>query len=129
MAGKRLLDSSAVVSLFRGDEGIAERIAEIDVAISLVVLGELHYGIANSERKVPNLEQLAAFVEDCEVLELTRTTTTIYADLKVVQRRLGKMIPENDLWIAASTREHGLVLAHRDRKHFDLIPDLDQEIW
>ena len=38
MAGRRLLDTSAVIPVFRGDEGIAERIAELDVAISLVVL-------------------------------------------------------------------------------------------
>ena len=49
-----------MIPVFCGDEGIAERIAEVDVAISLVVLGELHYGIVNSERKTSNVEQLEA---------------------------------------------------------------------
>lgn len=72
--------------------------------------------------------QLEAFIEDCEMLELTRATSKHYGELKLGQHRIGKMIPDNDLWIAASAKEHGLMLAHRDQ-HFPMIPDFDQERW
>ena len=128
MAGKWLLDSTVVVDLFRGDDGIAERIRETDVAITLVVLGELLYGSNKSQRQAQNQDQLEAFVEDCEMLVLTRTTSRHYGELKLGQHHIGKMIPDNDLWIAASAREHGLRLAHRDN-HFPMIPDFDQKRW
>jgi predicted nucleic acid-binding protein len=128
MAGKRLLDSSAVVALFRGDEAVVERIGEVDVAISLVVVGELRFGVFNAGRRQVTLEQLEAFILDCEILTLTATTSLIYGELKAAQLRIGKEIPDNDLWIAASAKEHGLVLAHRD-KHFPMIPDFDHEVW
>ena len=127
-AGKRLLDTSAVVALFRGDEAIAVRLAEVEVAITLVVLGELRYGLEKALRREENLEALERFVSDCELLGLTPMTSALYGQLKDGQRKIGLLIPDNDLWIAASAKEHDLVLAHRD-KHFPRIPDLDHEPW
>jgi tRNA(fMet)-specific endonuclease VapC len=40
----------------------------------------------------------------------------------------GRPIPENDIWIAASAMEHGLILATRDG-HFNEVNDLIVEIW
>jgi tRNA(fMet)-specific endonuclease VapC len=38
------------------------------------------------------------------------------------------VIPDNDLWIAATARQHELTLVSRD-SHFSEIPDLYQESW
>ncbi len=46
-----------------------------------------------------------------------------YAAIKDYLRREGTPIPTNDLWIAASTLQHGLILATRD-EHFDAIEGL-----
>lgn len=40
----------------------------------------------------------------------------------------GRMIPENDIWIAASALRHGFTLATRDR-HFDEVEALEIEGW
>jgi tRNA(fMet)-specific endonuclease VapC len=40
----------------------------------------------------------------------------------------GRPIPENDLWIAATASEHGLVLVTRD-EHFDRVEGLLVERW
>ncbi|HEY4572503.1 MAG TPA: PIN domain-containing protein [Thermoanaerobaculia bacterium] len=42
--------------------------------------------------------------------------------------RKGRPIPENDIWIAASARQHGLTLATRDG-HFDDVDGLITETW
>jgi tRNA(fMet)-specific endonuclease VapC len=44
-------------------------------------------------------------------------TAEHYADICARPRRKGRPIPTNDMWIAASAREHGLVLFTRDA-HF-----------
>ncbi len=42
--------------------------------------------------------------------------------------KIGQMLPDNDLWIAATTMQHGLVLAARDH-HFTWITGLTLEQW
>lgn len=48
--------------------------------------------------------------------------------LKAALRAQGTPIPENDLWIAALVRQHGLTLVSRD-EHFDAVPGLAIERW
>ncbi|HYX24501.1 MAG TPA: PIN domain-containing protein [Thermoanaerobaculia bacterium] len=48
--------------------------------------------------------------------------------MKTLLRRKGRPIPENDLWIAASARRHGLTLASRD-SHFEHVEGLGLEVW
>jgi predicted nucleic acid-binding protein len=43
-------------------------------------------------------------------------------------KQIGKMIPENDLWIAASALRHGLTLVIRDQ-HFGRCSALSLENW
>jgi tRNA(fMet)-specific endonuclease VapC len=37
-------------------------------------------------------------------------------------------IPENDIWIAATAKQHGLTVASRDN-HFDYIDGLSTQHW
>ncbi len=43
-------------------------------------------------------------------------------------RAVCKPIPDNDIWIAATARQHDLVLITRDA-HFGHVPDLTVEAW
>ncbi|HEV8045487.1 MAG TPA: PIN domain-containing protein [Rubrobacter sp.] len=43
-------------------------------------------------------------------------------------RRIGRPIPENDIWIAATALQHGLVLVTRD-SHFEHVEGLRVERW
>jgi len=131
VAGKRLVDTSAVIDFLRGEPGLDERFLEFDVVLNVVILGELYYGAYGSQHEAfrkKNLEQIGVFLETSEVLLPTQKTGQIYAEMKAAQKRLGKKLPDNDLWIAASAREHDLVLAHRD-KHFATVEGLEQERW
>jgi predicted nucleic acid-binding protein len=49
----------------------------------------------------------------------------LYADL----RRQGKLIPDNDLLIAATALHHGLVLVTNNLHHFQRIPNLPISNW
>lgn len=70
-------------------------------------------------------EMMAAIEEGCErLVELCPVspqnleTAGHYGDLKARLQKLGRPIPENDIWIAASALQYGLILATRDR-HFE----------
>ena len=79
-------------------------------------------------RPEANLERLERLVEMCEVLVLDEGTARHYGRIKADLRRRGRPIPENDIWIAASSQQHNLVLATRDA-HFQHVENLALTRW
>ena len=52
----------------------------------------------------------------------------VYGEIKTALRRLGRPLPENDIWIAAIAIQHGLTLVSRDA-HFDHLVGLSLDRW
>jgi tRNA(fMet)-specific endonuclease VapC len=129
MNGKRLLDTNIVVAFLTEDRQVQERIDAVpELLIPMVVLGELYYGAAHSGRPQQNAAMIETFARSCVLLGIDPRTAQLYGSLKAEQRRKGRPIPENDLWIAACARQHNLVLVTRDR-HFDQVAGLAIESW
>ncbi len=129
MAGDYVLDTNIVIALLKGEEGVASRAASaLSVWIPFPVLGELHYGARNSahpEENVARVEQIAAH---SSVLFPDLATVREYGVVRSRLRAIGRPIPEADLWIAALTIQHGLVLVSRDT-HFEDVSRLQLERW
>lgn len=91
----------------------------IDIAFPLIVIGELLCGFRSGNRYDKNYAELKAFLSrpSCRILIPSYETAEIYGKLHSELRSLGKMIPTNDLWIAALTIEYEATLATFD-KHF-----------
>jgi len=121
-----LLDTNMYVAFKRGDEDVVEmlRLAD-DIAISATVLGELLAGFAGGRREGTNREELAAFLDSprVRIVDVDADTADCYARIYTLLRHKGKPIPTNDLWIAASALQHGLMLVSRD-EHFRAIEGL-----
>lgn len=81
-----------------------------------------------SHSKEPLRVWLAILEAEMEVLAVTAATSRFYAAVREELRALGRPIPENDVWIAALAREHGLALLSRD-SHFDFVPGLLRVGW
>jgi tRNA(fMet)-specific endonuclease VapC len=127
MNGRLLLDTNAVVALFSGEPAATERFESDDAVFLCVhVLGELRYGALASARVAENLMRLDRFSNLLPVLSCDSETVIHYANIRFALRRTGKPIPENDIWIAAIARQHGLTLLSRDA-HFRQVADLDVE--
>ena len=128
MSGKALLDTNVVIALFAGDP-VAVQSLESKAAVFLCVpvIGELRYGALASSRVEQNLARLAEFGEALEVLLCDAETAACYSAVKFDLRKKGRTIPENDVWIAAIARQHGLTLVSRD-SHFREIERLDVEL-
>lgn len=61
-------------------------------------------------------------------LSPTDRTADEYARIKHELAKAGTPIPENDIWIAASAREHGLPLVTCDG-HFQVVGGLTIQDW
>jgi tRNA(fMet)-specific endonuclease VapC len=130
MTGSKLvLDTSAVIELFKGNPAVASQIlAEITVKIPSIVLGELYFGVYRSSNPAKHTLQVNKFVANCEVLTVDVETAEIYATIKTKLLKKGKPIPENDIWIAAIAIQYNLSLVTFD-KHFKEVDDLKLEAW
>jgi predicted nucleic acid-binding protein len=93
--------------------------------LSLVVLGELRAGFTAGTKTRENEEALERFLHRyaVHILALDEETTVYYGSIYSTLRRSGRMIPTNDIWIAAQALQHDLTLDSRDR-HYENVPGL-----
>ena len=109
--------------------GVSEVVHEVESAaevyVPFAVLAELRAGFAVGTRQAANERALGAFLAKPFVRAVypDEKTTACYATLYSDLRRRGRMVPTNDLWIAALCVQHALTLYTRDG-HFDDLPQL-----
>lgn len=128
VSGKTLVDTNVVIALFAGEPQIIKSLQRRNaVFLCTPVLGELHYGAQASSRVEGNLARLEEFAQALIVLPCDSQTAVSYGVVKFGLRKKGRPIPENDVWIAAIARQHGLMLLTRDA-HFREIEGLQAEI-
>ena len=124
-----LLDTNIVIEVFSGNKSIAEKINKLPrFYISSIILGELYTGVNRVSNKAKHLKQLMAFLELCTVLTIDDTTAELFGEITASLFKKGKPIPSNDIWIAASAKQHVLTLVTRD-KHFNEIDNILLETW
>lgn len=120
------LDTNRLSDLLRGDTNLQDRLEWCrEVWIPFAVIAEVEAGFQDGERVHRNRRLLQILLSKVtfDVLLPNYDTPHYYARLFVQLKRIGKPIPDNDLWIAALCLQHNLALISRD-KHFDRIPQL-----
>lgn len=124
-----ILDTNAVSAFFKGVSTVCDAVGKAEsLAVPSIVLGEYRFGISGSrhqnelEAKLGRLERLA------EVLAVDGATARHYAAIRRELKTAGAPIPDNDLWIAALVRQHGLPLLSNDA-HFDHVGELTRIDW
>jgi tRNA(fMet)-specific endonuclease VapC len=120
------LDTNRYVDLCRGVAGTAATVGTAEeVFLPFVVVAELRAGFALGRRAAENEQVLRRFLakDGVGTLFADEQTTHHYAAVFRQLRRQGTPIPTNDIWIAALTLQHDLVLHARDR-HFDHLPQI-----
>jgi tRNA(fMet)-specific endonuclease VapC len=126
---KLLLDTNAFTRFLGGDEKTLAWLAQADlVYMSVFVLGELYAGFRAGAKDRENRRLLDGFLDksSVSVLQATRETAEIFGLVKNTLRKSGRLIPINDIWIAAHTLETGSILLTYNR-HFSGIPGL--RLW
>jgi len=120
-----LIDTNVIVKILRGDtEALAflDNLAD-DIYISVIVIGELLYGANKSVKTEQNKNAIREKIELFEILPIDAETAEEYGKIKIELATAGYTLPENDLWIAATARRHGLSLVTFDN-HFQHVGNL-----
>jgi tRNA(fMet)-specific endonuclease VapC len=124
MNGNYLLDTNIAIAFLENEAAVVTAIREAtNVWLPSIALGELCYGARKSGRPQHNLSHVQALAEQLTIVECGAQTAWHYGEIKEQLRAKGRPIPDNDLWIAAIAKEHGLTLWTRDN-HFAEVPDL-----
>lgn len=121
-----VIDTSAIIAFFRGDDRAASRIAELTrLVVPVAVVAELLAGCIGSTRRGGGLREVHAFLRSSrvDIAPATAATAERWAVIWDGLRRAGRRIPINDVWIAASAMELGLPVVTSDR-HFLEVPQI-----
>ena len=103
MNGEFLLDTNIVIRLLAHDPAVRRKFdANPNVAVPIVVLGEMFFGALKSQLVEANCQKIDEFIKRVEVVGDRVATAYEFGRIKNELRLKGRMIPENDLWIATS---------------------------
>ena len=99
-------------------------VAQADaVYLPSIALGELYYGAFHAAAASTQYARVRHLESDSEVVHPDSSTAETYGRLKADLRAKGRMIPDNDLWIAALAIQHGLTVMTQDA-HFSEVSGL-----
>lgn len=129
MSGKLIVDTNRVIGLLAGDPQAVSVFDQADeVLLTVIVLGELHYGARRSARIDDNVARIRALAATMGALDVDARTSSHYGVIKAQLAADGRPIPSNDIWIAALAQQHDLPVATRDQ-HFTHIKSIDLITW
>lgn len=121
-----IIDTNVYSNLNRGLKSAIDVISnQSAIYLPVVVLAELRYGNLYGSMNQKNEQQLVKFMSSdlTHVLNISVNTTNIYAELAAYCRRVGRVLSDNDLWIAALSKEHNLKMVTYDRD-FEVFTDI-----
>ena len=106
-----------------------ERLDPGEAALSVITYGEMLYGAEKSENRILSMRRLAELAGAISVLPLPDGAAQAYGIIRAALEIKGRMIGNNDLWIAAHARTSGLVLVTNNEREFRRVPGLKIENW
>lgn len=123
-----LLDTGIVGAYLNNDSTIRRRLKGVDFFISIVVAGELYHGAFNSTTRARNLANVRQFLSLHRLVPLDEGTAERFGVISTELQQRGRVIPQNDIWIAAQAIRYELTLVTRDA-HFEDLANLKREYW
>lgn len=99
------------------------------VGISVITYGELIRGVERSEHKTKNHQKLKYFIELIPVQAMPAGAGLRYGKIRTDLEKTGKVIGNNDLWIAAHASTLGVTLITNNTREFKRIDGLALENW
>lgn len=116
-AGSVLLDTNVVVAHLRNDPDLTARLRATPAIYGL----GWSWASSTTARSAPSGGKHNWLLPD-------RSTIERYAQVKAELAGMGRLIPDNDIWIAAMARQFDLSLVTRDG-HFAAVPALSTLAW
>jgi predicted nucleic acid-binding protein len=129
----KALVANIISFILKKDEGIRKRLAsnlasKTKIVIPRIAFYEVKRGLVavNARHLLNDLSDLCC---RCPVGHIDDTTIDEALKIYVELQHKGRPCDENDIYIAAFCRIHGLTLVTNNTKHFEHIDGLDMEDW
>lgn len=133
MKTRYMLDTDICIFISRHRPSLVkerfERLKPGQVIMSVITYGELYYGASKSNQSGEALAQLGKTVRDIPVEDLTSAASQAYGMIRATLEKQGRMIGNNDLWIAAHAMAMNVTLATNNEREFLRVTGLSVENW
>jgi tRNA(fMet)-specific endonuclease VapC len=133
MTARYLLDTNICIYIQRQKPPeVLERFKRLkfgDTVISVITYGELRFGTEKSKQREQASEMLREFTELVPVVPLPVEAAQTYGVIRATLEANGKMIGNNDLWIAAHAKSAGLAVVTNNENEFSRVPGLKVQNW
>jgi tRNA(fMet)-specific endonuclease VapC len=130
MTIRYLIDTDWVIDHLNGIERVVTRLKELrsqGLALSIVSVAELSEGVYYSRTPDQSQQALDAFLEDVSVLGIDEEICKIFGRERGRLRKVGQLIGDFDLLIAATGLHYGLTVLTNNRQHFERVEGLQIE--
>jgi tRNA(fMet)-specific endonuclease VapC len=131
-----LLDTNAVIALLKDQPpNVRNRLRRlvrrgVSIAVSTIVLYELWYGVARSQRRRENAERLRVFLSgNIDVARFDEDDAVTAGDLRAALETAGTPIGPYDLLSAAQALRSSATLVTANVSEFARVRGLDWQDW
>jgi tRNA(fMet)-specific endonuclease VapC len=133
MDARYLLDTNTIIYIRRHSPASVRdnlnKLQQGEAIVSVITYGELMYGVSKSSKKE---EAIATLQEVMQILSLTPlpgAAAAIYGEIRAGLEAKGKIIGNNDLWIAAHALAERLILVTNNEREFRRVKGLKIQNW
>jgi tRNA(fMet)-specific endonuclease VapC len=130
---KYLLDTNICIYIAKQKpEAVMKRFVKLEVgelAMSIITYGELLYGAKKSHFQDQAHKKLIELTTLIPALPLNNDVAEHYGDIRANLEKMGKLIGNDDLWIASHARALKAILVTNNFKEFKRVPHLKIENW
>ena len=127
MSLRYLVDTDWTIHYMNGQQNVVQRLAELHsegIGLSIVSLAELWEGVFYSRDPVGSEQGLSDFLRTVSVLPLDEEVCRRFGKERGRLRAMKKLIGDVDLLIGATALRYGLTLLTNNRRHFEMIEEL-----
>jgi len=122
-----LVDTDYVADYLKGYKAattLLELLLSDGISMSIITFAEVYEGIYYGDNRMKHEQGFRRFITTTPVLSITHAVARQFAIIRGDLRAKGLLIPDPDLYIAATAIHHNLTLVTRNLRDFERIPNL-----
>ncbi len=124
-----ILDTTAVSAFSEKQAALLKLLLpERNLHLPIIVIGEYRFGLLGSRHASALEAWLNELITTIDILFVDLETARHYGLILHELKERGRMIPTNDVWIAAFALQHQLPIVSRDT-HFDVVDGVRRISW
>ncbi|MEM1252246.1 MAG: type II toxin-antitoxin system VapC family toxin [Cyanobacteria bacterium P01_H01_bin.21] len=128
-----LLDTCVISDFIKGEPGtqtLLKQTSPNDVAVSVITVMELRYGLFNNPQRAKKIEPvITSLLDSLSILEFGEEDAEQAAQVRSILKNQGQPIGAYDILIAATALRHSLIMVTANQKEFDRVAGLQTENW